>query len=164
MITMNGRSIARTGFCTRRHIAGRRAADVVALRRDRRNRRAWVSGDDTGAAQLRRVCGRRNGGMALIIVERQRRIFRRHLHVLRLLRRRRHVLVGGGNLLRRRPRRRAAGAAIETHVGRVVDDDGLVVDVADLHVRDVVDGTVVEESAATPIAALVAFASVAIAI
>jgi hypothetical protein len=51
--------------------------------------------------------------MAVIIVERQRRIFRRHLHVLRLLRRRRRVLlIGGGNLLRRRPHRRTAGTAL----------------------------------------------------
>src|SRR6516164_1860513 len=102
--------------------------------------------------------------MALIVVERQRRIFRRHLHVLRLLRSRRHVLlVGGGNLLRRLPRRRAAGTAIVAHVGDVVDD-GLVVDVGDLHVRDVVDGAVVKESAAAPIAALVAYAGIAEAI
>src|SRR6516164_7867302 len=103
--------------------------------------------------------------MALIVVERQRRIFRRHLHVLRLLRSRRHVLlVGGGNLLRRLLRRRAAGTAIVAHVGDVVDDDGLVVDVGDLHVRDVVDGAVVKERAAAPIAALVAFAGIAEAI
>src|SRR6516165_9066995 len=103
--------------------------------------------------------------MALVVVERQRRVFRRHLHVLRLLRSRRHVLlVGGGNLLRRLLRRRAAGAAIVAHVGRVVDDDGLVVDVGDRHVRDVVDGAVVEESAAAPITALVAFAGIAVAI
>src|SRR5215467_1419732 len=103
--------------------------------------------------------------MALIVVERQRRIFRRHLHVLRLLRSRRHVLlVGGGNLLRRLLRRRAAGAAIVAHVGGVVDDDGFVVDIVDLHVRDVVDGAVVKESAAAPIAALVAFAGIAEAI
>jgi hypothetical protein len=61
-------------------------------------------------------------------------------------------------------RRRAAGAAIVTHVGRVVDDDGLVIDVGDRHVRDVVDAAVVEEIAAPPIAALVAFASIAEAI
>src|SRR6516164_5048417 len=103
--------------------------------------------------------------MALIVVERQRWIFRRHLHVLRLLRSRRHVLlVGGGNLLRRLLGRRAAGTAIVAHVGGVVDDDSLVVDVGDLHVRDVVDGAVVKESAAAPIAALVALAGIAEAI
>jgi len=64
------------------------------------------------------------------------------------------LLVGRGNLLRRHLRRRAAGTAIVAHVGDVVDDDGLIVDVADLHVRDVVDGAVVEESAAAPIAVL----------
>ena len=171
VITLNGRGIAGTGFCTltrRRRVAGRCAAgmtDVVALRGNRGNRRTRMRGDDAGTAHLRRVRGRRNGGMAVIVVERQRRIFRRHLHVLRLLRRRRHVLlVDGGNLLRRRLRCRATGAPIVTHVGDVVDDDGLVVDVADLHVRDVVDGAVVEESAATPIAALVAVAGVAVAI
>ena len=167
VITLNGRGVAGTGFCTLTcwRVAGRGAAgatDVVALRGNRGNRRTRMRGNNAGTAQLRRVRGRRNGGMALIVVERQRRIFRRHLHVLRLLRRRRHVLlVGGGNLLRRRLRRRAAGAAIIAHVGRVVDDDGLVIDVGDRHVRDVVDGTVVKESAAAPITALVAFAGIA---
>jgi hypothetical protein len=168
MITLNGRGIAGTGFRTRRRVASRGAAgaaDVMALRRDRGNRRARMRGDDAGAAQLRRVCGRRNGGMAVIVVERQSRIFRRHLHVLRLLSRRRHgLLIGGGNLLRRRLRCRTAGTAIVAHVGRVVNDDGLVVDVADLHVRDIVYGTVVEESTAAPIAALVADTGVAVAI
>src|SRR6476620_2207105 len=171
VIALSGRGIAGTGFCTltrRRRVAGRCAAgmtDVVALRGNRGNRRTRMRCDDAGTAHLRRVRGRRNGGMAVIVVERQRRIFRRHWHVLRLLRRRRHVLlVDGGNLLRRRLRCRATAAPIVTHVGDVVDDDGLVVDVADLHVRDVVDGAVVEESAATPIAALVAVAGVAVAI
>jgi hypothetical protein len=170
MITLNGRGIAWTGFrtFTCRRVAGRCAAgatDMMALRLDRGNRRTRMRGDNAGTVQLRRVCGRRNGGMAVIVVERQRRIFRRHLHVLRLLRRRRHVLlIGGGNLLRRRPHRGTAGTAIVAHVGRVVDDDGLVVDVGDRHVRDVVDGAVVEESAAAPVAALVADAAIAVAI
>jgi hypothetical protein len=102
MIPLNGRGIARTGFCTRRRIASHGAAaatDVVALRGNRGNRRTRMRGDDTRAAQLRRVCGRRNGGMTLIVVERQRRIFRRHLHMLRLLRRRRHVLPGSRRLM-----------------------------------------------------------------
>jgi hypothetical protein len=138
---------------------------MMALRLDRGNRRTRMRGGNAGTVQLRRVCGRRNGGMAVITVERQRRIFRRHLHVLRLLRRRRHVLLtGGGNLLWRRPHRGAAGTAIVAHVGRVVDDDGLVVDVGDRRVRDVVDAAVVEESAAAPIAALVADAGIAVAI
>ena len=114
VIALSGRGIAGTGFCTltrRRRVAGRCAAgmtDVVALRGNRGNRRTRMRGDDAGTAHLRRVRGRRNGGMAVIVVERQRRIFRRHLHVLRLLRRRRHVLlVDGGNLLRRRLRCRA---------------------------------------------------------
>jgi hypothetical protein len=103
--------------------------------------------------------------MGVIVVERQRRIFRRHLHVLRLLRRRRHVLlIGGGNLLWRRMRRRTAGAAIVAHVGRVVDDDGLVIDVGDLHIREIVDAAVVEESAAAPVTALVADAAITVAI
>jgi hypothetical protein len=88
-------------------------AEMMALRIDRRNRRTRMRGDYAGTVQLRRVCGRRNGWMTLIVVERQRRIFRRHSHVLRLLRRRRHVLLtGGGNLLRRRPHRGTAGTAI----------------------------------------------------
>ena len=149
VIARQSRSVAGTGFCTltgRRRVAGRCAAgmtDVVALRGNRGNRRTRMRGDDAGTAHLRRVRGRRNGGMAVIVVERQRRIFRRYLHVLPLLRRRRHVLlVDGGNLLRRRLRCRATAAPIVTHVGDVVDDDGLVVDVADLHVRDVVDGII----------------------
>src|SRR6516165_1584682 len=97
--------------------------------------------------------------MALIVVERQRRIFRRHLHVLRLLRTRRHgLLVVGGNLLRRLLRRRASGTAIVAHVGGVVDDG------ADRHVGAVVDGAVVTERDSTPKAALVAFAGIAEAI
>jgi hypothetical protein len=166
MITVNDRGIAGTGFCTRRRSRGAAdATDVMASRRDRGNRRTRMRGDDAGTAQLRRACGRRNGGMALIVVERQRRIFRSHLHVLRLLRRRRHtLLLGGGNLLRRRLRRRAAGAPIVAHVGRVVDDDGLVIDVGDRHVGDVVNGAVIEEIAAVPIAALVAGAGIAEAI
>ena len=167
---MNDRGIAGTGSCTLtwRRVAGHGAAgaaDVVALRGNRSNRRTRMRGDDAGTAQLRRVRGRRNGGMTLIVVERQRWIFRRNLHVLGLLPRRRHVmLAGGGNLLWCRLRCCTAGAAIETHVGDVVDDDGLIVDVADLHVRDVVDGTVIEESAATPIAAFVALAGIAVAV
>jgi hypothetical protein len=166
MITVNDRGIAGTGFCTRRRYHGAAdATDVMASRCDRGNRRTRMRGDDAGTAQLRRVCGCRNGGMALIVVERQRRIFRSHLHVLRLLRCRRHtLLVGGGNLLRRRVRRRAAGAAVVAHVGRVVDDDGLVIDVGDRRVGDVVNGAVIEEIAAAPIAALVAGADIAEAI
>ena len=127
MIARQSRSVAGTGFFTltrRRRVAGRCAAgmtDVVALRGNRGNRRTRMRGDDAGTAHLRRVRGRRNGGMAVIVVERQRRIFRRYSHVLRLLRRRRHVLlVDGGNLLRRRLRCRATGAPIVTHVGDVV--------------------------------------------
>ena len=166
MITVNGRGIAGTGFCTRRRSRGAAdATDVMASRRNRGNRRTRMRGDDAGTTQLRRVCGRRNGGMALIVVERQRRIFRSHLHVLRLLRRRQHaLLVDSGNLLRRRLRRRAAGAAIIAHVGRVADGDRLVIDVGDRHVRDVVNGAVIEEIAAAPIAALVAGAGIAEAI
>ena len=162
MITVNDRGIA----CTRRRSHGAAdATDVMASWRDRGNRRTRMRGDDAGTAQLRRVCGCRNGGMASIVVERQRRIFSSRLHVLRLLRRRRHtLLVGGSNLLRRRVRRRAAGAAVVAHVGRVVDDDGLVVDVGDRRVGDVVNGAVVEEIAAVPIAALVAGAGIAEAI
>jgi hypothetical protein len=74
------------------------------------------------------------------------------------------LLTGGGNLLRRRPHRSTAGTAIVANVGRVVDDDGLVVDVGDRRVGDVVDGAVVEESAAAPIAAFVADASIAVSI
>ena len=124
VITLNDRGIAGTGSCTLtwRRVAGRGAAgaaDVVALRGNRSNRRTRMRGNDAGTAQLRRVRRRRNGGMTLIVVERQRWIFRRNLHVLCLLRRRRHVLLaGGGNLLRRRLRCRAAGAAIVAHVGR----------------------------------------------
>jgi hypothetical protein len=85
VITLNGRGIAGTRFCTLtyRRVAGRGAADVVTLRGNRGNRRTRMRGNDAGTAQLRRVRGRRNGGMALIVVERQRRILRRHLHVLR---------------------------------------------------------------------------------
>ena len=156
MITLNGRGIAGTGLCTRRRSrGGADASDVMTCRWDRGNRRTRMRGDDAGTTQLRRVCGRRNSGVTLIFVERQRRIFRSHLHVLRLLRRRRHtLLVGGGNLLRCRLRCGAAGAAIVAHVSRVVDDDGLVIDVGDRHVGDVVDGAVIEEIVAAPIAAL----------
>jgi hypothetical protein len=170
MIALNGRGVAWTGFrtLTCRRVTGRCAADAtdtMALRLDGGNRRTRMRGDNAGTVQLRRVCGRRNGGMTLIVVERQCRIFRRHLHMLRLLWRRRHVLLTGGrNLLRRRPHRGTAGAAIVAHVGRVVDDNGLIVDVRDRRVRDVVDGAVVEESAAAPIATLVADAGVAVAI
>jgi hypothetical protein len=74
MIALNGRGIAGTGFrtLTRRRVAGRCAAgmtDVMALRRDRGNRRTRMRGNDAGAAQLRRVRGRRNGGLAVIVVE-----------------------------------------------------------------------------------------------
>jgi hypothetical protein len=91
VITLNGR--AGTGFrtLTCRRVAGRGAAGATDLVvwGNRGNRRTRMRGDDAGTTQLRRVCGRRNGRMALIVVQRQRRIFRRHLHVLRLLRRRR---------------------------------------------------------------------------
>ena len=95
------RGVAGTGFCTltSRRLAGRGAADIVTLRSNRGNRRTRMRGDEAGTAQLRRVRGRRNGGMTLIVVERHRRIFRGRLYVLRLLRCLRHVLLtGGGNL------------------------------------------------------------------
>ena len=97
--------IAGTGFrtLTRRRVASRRCPAPPTL---------WPCGAIAATGipgcaattpaplSLRRVAGRRNGRMAMIVVERQRRIFRRHLHVLRLLRRRWHmVLIGGGNLL-----------------------------------------------------------------
>ena len=161
------RRIAGTGLCTSvsRRFGGRGAADIVTLRSNGSNRRTRMRGDDPGAAQLRRVRGRRNGGMALIVVERQRRIFRGRLYVLRLLRCLRHVLlIGGGNLLWCGLRYCTPSAAIITYVGDVIDDDGLVIDVVDLHVRDVVDATIVEKSATTPIAAFVTITSVPVAI
>jgi hypothetical protein len=66
--------IAETGFCTRGRSASRGAtvnADAMALRRNRGNRRARMRGDNANAPQLRRVCRRRNSGMAVIVVERQ---------------------------------------------------------------------------------------------
>jgi hypothetical protein len=56
-------------------------------------------------------------------------------------------------------------AAVVTHpVDRHVVDDGLVVHIGDVHVIDIVDGTVVVHAAALPIAALVAVADVAVSI
>ena len=54
----------RFSHLTRRRVASRGAAgttDVMALRRDRGNRRTRMRGNDAGAAQLRRVGGRRDG-------------------------------------------------------------------------------------------------------
>ena len=54
-----------------RCVAGRSAPGAVgmmALRRDRSHRRARVRSDNAGPAQLRRVRGRRDGGMAVIML------------------------------------------------------------------------------------------------
>jgi hypothetical protein len=137
----------------------------MALRRYGRDRLARLRGNYPRTFELCRVGSGCDGWMALIVVEGKRRVFRSGLHVMCLRLCRRHMLlVGGGNLLGRRPRCRAAGTAVVAHVGGIVDHNGLVIDVVDLHVRDVVDGPVVEEIAVAPIAALVAGAGIAEAI
>ena len=84
------------------------------------------------------------------------------MHVLLLLRCRRHVmLLGRSTFLRGRRGLRAIGATVETDAGRVVDDDGLVIDVGDVHFRaDVDDGLVVEERTATPLATFKSHAAI----
>jgi hypothetical protein len=87
MIAWRGHYIAGADLCSRsarqRMVArdGRRTgsefrpsrraegANVMALRRDRRNRRSRVSTNDADAAQLPRMSGRRDRGMAVIVVE-----------------------------------------------------------------------------------------------
>lgn len=134
------------------------------MRRRRRDWLARVRGDHACTAEPCRVRGRSDRRMTVVVGERQCRILRRRFRVPRLLAGRSHmVLVRGGELLRRRSHRGAAGTAVVADVGRVVDD-GLVVDVSDRDIRDVVDGTVVEEVAAAPITALIADAGVAEAI
>jgi hypothetical protein len=75
MFALNGRGVAWTGFRTLscRRVAGRYAADathMMALRHDCGNRCTRMRGDNAGTVQLRRVCGRRNCRMAVIVVER----------------------------------------------------------------------------------------------
>src|SRR5262249_61547822 len=75
------------------------------------------------------------------------------------------LLFGESGLVRRRFDVRAAGAAVVAdlrHVGGL--DDGLVVGVDDLDAAEIVDGLVVGEHAAAPLAAEVAGAGVAVAI
>ena len=74
VITLNDRGVVGTGFCalTWCRVSGRGAAgaaDAVALRGNRSNRRTRMRGDDAGTAKLRRMRRRRNAGMALIVVE-----------------------------------------------------------------------------------------------
>jgi hypothetical protein len=111
----------------------------MALRRHSRDRLARLGRNNAWTFKLPRMCGGRDSRMAVIVVERKRRVFRRCLHVLRLRGRRRDVtLVCGGKLLRSRPRCRAASAAIVADIGGVINNDGLVVDVGDRNVRNVV--------------------------
>jgi len=104
----------------------------MTLRRHSRDWLAWMRRNNAWAIKLRRMRGGRDRGLAVIVVERKRRIFRRRLHVACLLGRRRYVpLFFHGELFGRWLRCGATGAAIIADIGRVVDDDGLIVDVGD---------------------------------
>jgi len=148
--------------------AGSRGASLLAdfltmtLRRNRCDRLTRLRGDDTWTFELRSTHGRRYARVTMIVCQRKRGIFRCLLRVTCLIRRGAHVvLLCNGKLLRRGLHGRTAGAAVETHIGLVIDNDGLAVDVGDGDIRDVVDCSVVEESAVAPIAAFVADAVVA---
>jgi hypothetical protein len=111
----------------------------MTLRHHRGDRLAWMRSNNARSVELCGMWSGRDCRMALIVVKRKRRIFRRHLHVARLLGGWCDVmLICCGQLLRCRLRGRAAGAAIVADVGCVVDDDRLVVDVGDRDVRNVV--------------------------
>ena len=141
-----GSSRRRTGLATRnsRRIAG--ASNPMTLWRHRRDRVARMGRNNAWTFKLRRMRGGRDRGMTVIVVERKRRIFRRRLHVARLFGRRLYVpLFFHGELFGRWLRCGATGAAIIADIGRVVNDDGLVVDVGDRHVRNIVHRLVVEE-------------------
>ena len=92
----------RTGFIARssRRIAG--TYDPVTLWLHRRDRLARMRRNSAWTFKLRGMRGRSDRGMAVIVVERKRRIFRRRVHVVRLLGRRRNVtLFFRGKLLGR---------------------------------------------------------------
>jgi hypothetical protein len=101
----------------------------------RRDRLARMRRNNAWTFKLRGMRGRRDRGMALIVVERKRRIFRRSLHVVRLLGRRSNVtLFFRGKLLGRWLRCRSARSAVVADIGRVVHNNSLVIDVGNRHV------------------------------
>jgi hypothetical protein len=121
-----------------------------------------MGGDEAGTFKLAGLRGGRDRRVTLALRQRKRRILGCGLHMLRLLLGRRNVaLLGERDLLWRRSRRNPAGAAVEADSRRVVDDDGLAVDVGDCDAADVVDGPVVEERPIPPVAALIAGPAVA---
>jgi hypothetical protein len=123
----------------------------MTFRRHSGNRLARVRRNDSRSFKQCGMCGRRYGWVTVIAIERKRGIFRRGFHVARLLGGRGYMMFfAGGELFWRRLRGRTAGAAIVADVTRIVHDNGLVVDVGDRHVRDVVDRLVVKEIAVPP--------------
>ena len=109
--------------------------------------------DHAGAGKRRGPAGRCDRRTPMVHRGQQVVIGTRRLLVLGLQPRGRrvpHMLIG--KLLRRRPRNDAALAAVETHMGGRVVDDGAVVNVGDVHIAKVIAGAVVEERAAIPVA------------
>src|SRR5579862_1081622 len=139
-----------------------RSGDPVTLRFNRSDRLTGMRGNDTRAFEIRSVDSGRNGRVSMVVVERQRRIPRRGVHVFNLLRRGGRVRIAGGGELRCcRPCGETAVPAIEADIRNVVHHDRFVVDVDDCYAAEVVDGAVVKESTVAPIAPLIANAVIA---
>ena len=145
LVAWSGRRVAGTNLVARKGCRIAWSSLPMAFRRHSGNRLAWARRNDSRSFKQCGMCGSRNGRVAVIAVERKRGIFRRSFYVARLLGRRGNMMFfAGGELFWRRLRRRSAGAAIVADIARIVHDDGLVVDVGDRHVRDVIDRLVVK--------------------
>ena len=114
---------------------------------------AWLRGDGAGSGY--------HGRAAIVHVVELLTVLLRFALVLDLGRHGRNSGTAHGfDFCRPWPDSKAASAAVIGDAGVVVDDDGAVVDVGDVDV-DAVDGAVVVEVVAAPIAAVVADAGVA---
>ena len=103
----------------------------MTLRRHSRDWLARMRRNNAWTIKLRRMRGGRDRGMAVIVVERKRGSFAaactlRVCSVSAL-----RAAVFHGELFGRWLRCGATGAAIIADIGRVINDDGLVVDVGD---------------------------------
>ena len=153
------------GFRSSRRFGSRRSAFRLRGFRRADRTRGVLGPDHTGAGERARLRGRRDRRFAVIRTQAQGRIGARSGFLL--------ALRGGWwsmRLVRGRLLRRgrlgpdaASSAVIADVIHRGVVNDGLVVDVGDMHagVGDIVDGGVVEKVPALPIAAFIARAAVA---
>src|ERR1700722_10406861 len=118
--------------------------------------------DDPWAFEDAGMRGRSDGRIPVVLRSKERGILARRLLVLDLKMRGSDMrLLGGGQFFLCRLRRGSARPTIVADVVRRIVNDGLIVDVGDVDVRDVVDRAIVEIRAVVPVPALEADARIA---